>query len=385
MLLQTHLNKRTYFYFKARFGGLFCVFLFGCLVACSGDKPVVESKIKAPYQYPSDTIWRGLGLAAEDALLSSLQFPRYVDTLLNRADATNRFHYAYGIPNEDVPNKLLSVAKNQLARVYFLKGLGIPLAKGEAEKITYLNLSDRKLIAIPPEIGVLKNLKDLLLANNDIRNMSLSLLACRNLRRLDLSSNTLSNIPIQLTYLLHLEDLSLRDNRLNNLPGNFSQLRNLRYLDLSNVHPKLAKGHNDFKYIPPSVCHLPKLEKLLLEKLNISQLPISILYLKKLQVLSISGCRRINLNNTFQILAQMPELKVLDISFMGRSRLPNEIQLLKHLKVLIWQEEGNINKDEIQRLINLLPDTKIYHSGGKEPVPFLRGNSVKMLINAGKK
>ena len=339
----------------------------------------------APYQYPTDSVWRGGGLNTAQAELADFQFPRYVDTLLDHAAALKSFNYVYGIPEAKLEEKMVGVMQNQLARVRFLKGLGIPLGKGEAEKITYLNLSDRNLIVIPPEIGILRNLKDLLLANNDIRNMSLSLLSCRNLRRLDLSSNALNHIPIQMTYLTHLEDLSLRDNRLKSLPGNFAQMRSLRYLDLSNVHPRLAKGYNDFKYIPPTVCHLPNLEKLLLEKLNISQLPVSIVYMKKLQVLSISGCRQINLNNTFRILAQMPELKVLDISYIGRARLPNEIQLLTQLKVLIWQEEGNINEEEIQRLVNLLPDTKIYHGGGREPVPFLRGNSVKMLINTGKK
>ena len=383
--MKIQFNHIPYNYREARIGGLLYVFLLLTIVACSSEKPEGEAVLKTPYQYPTDSIWRGLGLGKEAPLLASLTMPHYVDTILNDAFAFGEFNYAYGIPKSQVEGKMLGVLQHQMARFHFLKGLGIPISKGEAEKVTYLNLSDRNLIAIPPEIGVLRNLKDLLLANNDIRNMSLSLLSCRNLRRLDLSSNTLNHIPIQMTYLTHLEDLSLRDNRLNSLPGNFSQMRKLRYLDLSNVHPRLAKGFNDFRYIPPVVCHLPNLEKLLLEKLNIGQLPVSIIYLKKLQVLSISGCRQINLNNTFRILAQMPELKVLDISYIGRTRLPNEIQLLKNLKVLIWQEEGNINKNEIKRLINLLPNTKIYHSGGKEPVPFLRGNSVKMLINTGKK
>jgi hypothetical protein len=150
-------------------------------------------------------------------------------------------------------------------------------------------------------------------------------------------------------------------------------------LDLSNVHNKLSRSYNDLKQIPASVCQLPNLEKLLLEKLPIQYVPVNIVYLKNLKLLSLNGCSSLNVYNALKILANMQQLQVLDISFTRTYRVPNEIVNLKNLKVLIWQEEGNYNKAEIERIQAMMPNTKIYSGSG--PRPFLRNNSINTIIS----
>ncbi len=374
-------------YFVLFWGRKIQVFGFFCLLFLSlSCSPRSENSPLPPYQYPNDGLTRGWLLeenSPDKAYFA--RFPCYVDSLLSDAENINTFHYGYGVAQKEVPELLLHIAQNKKARLGFLKNLGISLSRADIEKTHYLNLSEKGLNN-EPFWSVMHdyNLRELILAHNSIKQFGLALIACRNLKRLDLSSNPIGQIPVQISYLYNLEELNLRDTRLNSLPGNFSQLRKLRVLDLSNVHPRLAKGYNDFKYIPPVVCRLPNLEKLLLEKLPITHIPVSLHYLKNLKVLSLSGCRKLDLNNTFRILVQMPQIKVLDISFIGHRRLPNEIALLKNLKVLIWQEENNMNRDEIERLKNLLPDTEIYSASGNA-IPFLRGNSVEMLIKSGNK
>jgi hypothetical protein len=372
--------------FGARFSGLlFAVLLLGaCDTVEEVEEEIEEEAITVPaYQYPIDSLWRGIPLDLAQKEYKKNQFPNYIDSMFIQIEAYEQFHYPYGVLEADVPALLLAVQQKKLARIRYLRDLGIPIYRDQALNIKYLNLSERDLVVIPPEIGILKNMEELLLAYNDIRRISPQLQFCKKLRRLDLTSNIIEQLPFYVGNLQSLEELSLRDNRLSGLPNSLSKLKNLKTLDISNMHRSMAKGNNNFSYIPPSVCHLPNLERLLMEKLPIRQIPVSLLYLKNLKVLSLSGCYMLNMNNTFRILAQMPSLQVLDISFTGRARLPNEILMMKNLKVLIWQEEGNLNKAEIKRLKNLMPNTKIYSGATGESRPFLRGNSIKTIINAG--
>lgn len=373
---------------QARFSGLLFASVLLLASACSPEPEALPKEEKEPpapvvYQYPKDSLWRGIPLDLGQREYKRVKFPNFLDSMSTKIEAYEDFHYPYGVLKSEVPALLLSVQKKKLARIRYLRDLGIPIYREQALKIKYLNLSERDLVVVPPEIGVLKNIEELLFAYNNIRRINPQLQFCKKLRRLDLTSNIIEELPYYIGNIQSLEELSLRDNRLSSLPNSFSKLKNLKTLDISNMHRSMAKGKNNFSYIPPSACHLPNLERLLMEKLPIRQIPVSLLYLKKLKVLSISGCYMLNMNNSFRILAQMPSLQVLDISFTGRARLPNEILMMKNLKVLIWQEEGNLNKAEVKRLKNLMPNTKIYSGATGESRPFLRGNSIKTIINAG--
>ena len=361
---------------KARYCGLLSI-LFLFLFSCSSkEKKGEESSI---FQYPKDTVWRGIPMKLNSTLYKKNAFPSYSDSILIACEKQQNFNYFVGKSQKEVPAILNKLNKQEYLNYAQLRFLGIPADKDSREKLKYLNLRGRNLKHIPYELSMLKGLADLQLSDNSIGNIPQHLFYCRNLKKLDLSSNILSYIPTEIAYLNQLEELTLRDNKLNNLPTNLSQLKNLKVLDLSNMHTKLSRSFNNFIHIPNAVCQLVNLEKLLLEKLPLQVIPVNIVYLKNLKVLSLNGCYSMNVYNALRILSNMHQLQVLDISFTGTHRVPNEIVNLKNLKVLIWQEEGSYNQAEIERIQAMMPNTRIYSGNG--PRPFLRSNSLNTILN----
>jgi Leucine-rich repeat (LRR) protein len=361
---------------KARFCGLLCVCIL-LFFSCSDKEK--KKKEKIVFQYPKDSLWRGIPMKKNTAQYKKNALPSYIDSILISAESANNFNYYAGVNNSEIPALLNRVNQQQHVNYAYLRSLGVPSDKDSREKLNYLNLRGRNLHQIPYELSVLNGLTDLQLSDNNISRIPQYLFNCRNLKKLDFSSNVLDYLPVEVVYLKNLEELSLRDNRLNSLPNNLSQLKNLKVLDLSNIHTKLSRSYNDFKQIPASVCQLPNLEKLFLEKLPIQYIPVNIVYLKNLKLLSLNGCNKLNIFNALKILSNMHQLQVLDISFTHTYRVPDEIVHLKNLKVLIWQEEGNYNQAEIQRIQALMPNTKIYSGSG--PRPFLRNNSINTIIS----
>lgn len=362
-------------YPKARFCGLVYVCIF-CFFSCASPKKDNEN---FTFQYPKDSVWRGIPMQRSHVLYKKNVLESPVDSILKNTKKISGFNYYAGIQESEIPGLLLKIKKQQLLNYAFLRNLGFPMDRVGRENLKYLNLTAKDLTQTPPEIALLKGLLDLKLNDNNIRRLGVQLFSCKNLKKLDLSSNIVDQIPAEIAYLDNLEELILRDNRLTALPANFSQLKKLKILDLSNMHSRLSKGYNNFNYIPASVCHLPHLEKLLLEKLSIHVIPVNIVFLKNLKVLSLNGCYNLNVFNALRILSNMEQLQVLDISFTGTRRIPNEIINLKNLKVLIWQEEGNYNKEEIERIKAIMPETRIY--SGNETRPFLRSNSLNTILN----
>lgn len=357
-----------------RAGIFFGFFLMVWLCACSSEADKKMATMAVPEL--SKTIpleWKGIPLKPSLNRFKKLQQPSEYDNFIKRTFSETKI-YSYFRTVNTSKNKAYNYSENVEYNYP-----SVDNSKSEKESVRYLNLSRKGLNAIPAEIATMKTLKDLQLSENSISSLGMHLFFCNGLKKLDLSSNLISYIPPDISYLFNLEELILRDNRLNNLPGNFSELRNLKTLDLSNMHRSFSRAYNNFEFIPQSVCMLPKLEKLLLEKLPILYIPVNIVFLKNLKILSLNGCNKVSVFNAIRILAQLPELQVLDISFTGTTLLPNDIINLKKLKVLIWQEEGGINQAEVARIREMMPDTKIYT--GAESRPFLRGNSLNTILN----
>jgi Leucine-rich repeat (LRR) protein len=357
----------------------FVLFLMAWLCACTSE---IDRLAKEEVSVDSTEVipqkWLGVPLKTSNNVYKKNQHHSHLDKIYKKINTILKYSYFRPLtPNRKTDNSLSGTfAYNYPTRLTTNNNVS---GKSEPEAARFLNLSRKGLTAIPAEIATMKTLKDLQLSDNAISGLGMHLFFCNGLKKLDLSSNLISSIPPDISYLFNLEELILRDNRLSTLPGNFSELRNLKILDLSNMHRNLSRAYNNFETIPQSVCMLPRLEKLLMEKLPISHIPVNIVFLKNLKILSLNGCPRVNIFNAIRILAQLPELQVLDISFTGTVHLPNEIVNLKKLKVLIWQEEGGINKAEVARIQEIMPETKIYT--GAEARPFLRGNSLNTILN----
>lgn len=353
--------------------------LWACQTSTPAE-PVALVEEPTIYQYPKDSLWRGHPLRPDHPDYINNAYPNYSDSIFALLQSQEDFNYPYGKSEEEVQFFLYQLESKRRARIRYLMGLNIPMRPSAMAQKRYLNLSSRGLKEIPYELGRLQSLEELLLKYNQIRSFSTSLYQCKALKRLDLSSNQLEELPNSIYQLRKLENLSLRDNKLKFLPAGFSQLRELRSLDLSNSHRSMAGAYNNFRYLPAAVYRLPKLEKLLLQRLPLQQFALNVQQMKSLRVLSIAGCYQLPLDNNLKLLAQLPKLEVLDISFLGRRTLPKSIERFKQLKVLIWQEENGVNEQAIKALKKILPNTRIYWGAPGEKRPFLRANSIETII-----
>ena len=76
------------------------------------------------------------------------------------------------------------------------------------DKRNRLDLSDKRLKFLPPEIGKLKNLTKLYLSNNQLTTLPPEIGNLKNLNYLDLESNPIENLPSEVIQLKQL-NLSL--------------------------------------------------------------------------------------------------------------------------------------------------------------------------------
>lgn len=148
----------------------------------------------------------------------------------------------------------------------------------EPEKVCFLQLAN--LLELPPQIGTLKNLRELhITATNNIKTLPPEIGELHNLAVLDLMFNeNLEEIPMEIYRLKNLEQLLLTNNKLKELPKGVSALKKLKVLRLDN---------NNLTCLPSDIVELSNLEDIRLGGNNLEMLPPGIEKLKTLKVLSI--------------------------------------------------------------------------------------------------
>lgn len=122
--------------------------------------------------------------------------------------------------------------------------------------LTYLDLSDNKLQAMPAEVGQLTALTELWLHRNELTAVAPEICKLKALDQLSLGENHLTVVPQALGQLTALTHLYLANNQLMTLPNTFGQLARLEVLVL--------KG-NRLAQLPEGLRHLPSLKQLTLE------------------------------------------------------------------------------------------------------------------------
>jgi hypothetical protein len=116
----------------------------------------------------------------------------------------------------------LNIANRQLG--------SLPPDIGSLENLESLNACRNRLSALPPTMAHLSNLRALYLASNQFTEFPPVLLQLRNLTVLDLGSNRLEGLPREIGTLSQLQILDVRDNPLRSLPEEIRTLRNLKSL-----------------------------------------------------------------------------------------------------------------------------------------------------------
>jgi GTPase SAR1 family protein len=150
--------------------------------------------------------------------------------------------------------------------------------------VTTLDLSEKGLTELPPEIGQLSNLTELDLSYNQLTALPPTIAQLTNLLVLNLSGNQLTGLPSEISQLIHLKKLMLGDvfggNQFTSLPPAISQLNNLTVLGL---------GGNQLTELPPTIEKLNHLTMLDIRWNQLTTLPPEIGHLTHLKELYLDG------------------------------------------------------------------------------------------------
>lgn len=161
--------------------------------------------------------------------------------------------------------------------------------KDSANRIINLSLNNFKIIKLPTDIGLLTQLKSLVLTNNLLDSLPAALWTLDQLTVLDLSHNKLSTVDSGIGNLKNLVFLSLSANGLKTVPRGIFSLPHLENLFLS---------HNSIDTLSDSISNLPFLKYLDVANNQIRSLPLSLCAMTQLDTLELAG----------NLLTALPEL-----------------------------------------------------------------------------
>ncbi|MBT4595018.1 leucine-rich repeat domain-containing protein [bacterium] len=130
----------------------------------------------------------------------------------------------------------------------------LPPEIGLLKNLESIKLIHCKITSIPDEIGNLSKLKTLELKDNCIKVLPRTIGNLSELETLTVDKNHLTQLPREIAKLKKLRELGLSCNKLTALPPEFIQLQNLRGLTIN--------GMFQFPAIPDQIGHLKKLERL---------------------------------------------------------------------------------------------------------------------------
>ena len=186
-----------------------------------------------------------------------------------------------------------------------------------------LNYWKQHLSQVPESTWELTEAETLVLADNDLQQISPRVGMLRHLRMLDLGHNALSSLPDELGDLTQLSDfLYLHDNRLSALPVSLSGLKRLRYLNISK---------NLFEIFPEAICGMTALRELRMSDNSIQSLSESIVGLRNLREVHL---RNNLLTSLPECISQMPELRLLDLRGNAIKFLPETLLSMPKLEKL---------------------------------------------------
>ena len=206
----------------------------------------------------------------------------------------------------------------------------------KAERDGSLDLQQRRLTVLPPEVSQLTNLQRLELDGNQLTALPPEITQLTNLQILGLSGNQLTALPPEITQLTNLQILGLSGNQLTALPPEIRQLASLQRLDLDRnrltVLPleigqltslqSLGLSGNQLTALPPEIRQLASLQRLDLDRNRLTVLPQEIGQLTSLQSLYLH-------DNQLTVLppeiGQLTSLQILDLNGNQLTALPRQL------------------------------------------------------------
>ncbi|CAL1541842.1 unnamed protein product [Lymnaea stagnalis] len=199
-----------------------------------------------------------------------------------------------------------------------------------AQKTGVCQLRHLNLKEVPEELQKLsKNLRTVDLSDNKILQLPPWFVTLASLKNFTLNNTKIAELPEDFGKLKKLEVISLSGNSLTHLPRSFSNLTNLKTLTLSGNH---------FKTFPPELLVLPQLDVVDLSQNSITELPFE-----------MSGLQAVELNlNQNQVsrmpesIARCPRLKVLRMEENCLEISAFTPDIMKTSKISLFAVEGNM-------------------------------------------
>jgi len=231
-------------------------------------------------------------------------------------------------------------------------------------RIVFLDLMNKQLSNINPNIGKLTEIEYLDLEGNKLTNLPDEISKLTKLKHLYLINNQLNTVPNAITKLTGLEDLDLSTNKLTSIPEEIFNLINLKTLVLN---------QNNLGTISPSVGNLSNLKELYLSEVGLTSLPEEVSQLAQLEKLTVSKNKLTSLpNNIFNLKLKLlyiydnPDLNIKLINF---ANAPIEFCDIRNIKITCYQKgtckeiadmtESSLNictDEEIEEVKNLTED-----------------------------
>lgn len=195
---------------------------------------------------------------------------------------------------------------------------------GDLQTLASLDLSGCLCLKdLPVEVGHLKELKELLLDQTQIRELPSTIGSLKKLEMLSAKECQLAQLPNSICHLVNLSTIILSD-CLEPLPDGIWSLVKLRRLSLQNCCRLRLSGE--------SVVKLESLTELVLTETRVTELPESIGNLQNLGILNISGTCIEKLPNAF---GRLRKLRQLDASWCKKlSGVISSILYLSSLQCL---------------------------------------------------
>ena len=197
------------------------------------------------------------------------------------------------------------------------------IAAGE-DQVYKISFNGRNLGSISPEIARFKYLATL-----------------------DVAYNNLNELPEEIASLHYLQGLYANGNNLTEFPGQILLLPLLSRVNLS---------ENQIASMPPEIMKMDQLTFLAMEKNTLTGIPVQLYELENLVVLNLASN---GLSVIPEGISQLSSLKKLDLSHNQLTTVPKEITTIGNHLVDLMVHGNNIPKEEIDWLIEAMPQTRI--------------------------
>jgi len=204
------------------------------------------------------------------------------------------------------------------------------------DKVVELELAEKGLTVLPPEICDLFYLKTLMLENNMIREIPLEIRdLSNNLRTLNLGGNQIEVIPDEFFSLRKLIDFRIYTNLLTEIPSGINKLTELRELSISN---------NSLRTLPSELFELPQLTTLFMNNIELLEVPEEIVNLSQLTSLGVSSNPIGSIPDEILDLSSLTRLDMYDTNIRS---IPSGITKLSNLRRLQLSQNNlrEINKN----------------------------------------